>query len=77
MELNKDELLNDSFANSLSAMSCAFALRDVLLLTEEQKALYNTKQKEYIKKYFLEFAEKYKLENPEQFLENLLKTNQQ
>ena len=52
--MNKEQIVIDAFANAISAMSCAFALRDVLLTTSEQKELYNAKQKEYIKKYFLE-----------------------
>lgn len=71
--MDKNQLIADSFANAILSMSCAFALRDALLITAEQKELYNSKQKEYIKKFFLEFSQKYNLENPEEFYEKLLK----
>jgi len=77
MELDKDELLIESFANSLSTRASIFALRDVLLQTEEQKALYKSKYKEYMEKFIVEFTEDFKIENPEKFLENLIKANQQ
>jgi len=76
MELDKDELLIESFANSLSTRASIFALRDVLLQTEEQKALYKSKYKEYMEKFIVEFTEDFKIENPEEFLENLIKANQ-
>jgi len=72
-EISKDDLLSDSFSNSIIAMSSVFALRDVILTTPEQKKIYNSKQKDYIKKFFLEYADKYQIENREQLLEKLLK----
>jgi len=84
MSLNQisiDDLLSDSFSNSIVAMSSVSALREVLLVTAEQKKLYNSKQKKlynskqkkYIKKFFLEYVDKYHIKNREQLLEKLLK----
>lgn len=77
MEFDKDELLIESFSNSLSSRASLFALRDVLLQTEEQKALYKSKYKEHMEKFLVEFTENFKIENPEKFLEGLIKANQQ
>jgi len=77
MELFKDDLLSETFANSLSTRASILALRDVLRLTEEQKDLYKSKQKEYMEKFLIEFTENFKIENPEKFLEGLIKANQQ
>jgi len=77
MELLKDELLFESFSNSISTRACIFALRDVLLQTEEQKALYKSKQNEYMDKFLIQFAKDFNVENQEKFLEGLIKENQQ
>lgn len=69
--MNQDELIMDAFSNSIVSLSCIYALRDVLLLTEEQKQQYNLKKDEYVKKFFLEFAQKYNVQNPEELLAKL------
>lgn len=77
MEFDKDELLIESFSNSLSSRASLFAIRDVLLQTEEQKILYKSKYKEHMEKFLIEFTENFKIENPEKFLEGFIKANQQ
>ncbi|MFZ4726712.1 MAG: hypothetical protein ACOYMD_14860 [Paludibacter sp.] len=77
MESLKDEILFESYSNSISTRACIFALRDILLQTEEQKALYKSKQIEYMDKFLIEFAKDFNVQNPEKFLEGLLKENQQ
>ena len=77
MELFEEELLIESFSNSLSTNASLLALRDVLLHTEEQKALYKSKYKEHMEKLIIEFTENFKIENPEKFLEGLINANQQ
>lgn len=52
MEPNKDELLTESFTNSLSAIASIFALREILLQTDEQKDLFiRKKERIYGKAY--------------------------
>lgn len=77
MEFDKDELLIESFSNSLSSRASLFAIRDVLLQTEEQKIFYKSKYKEHMEKFLIEFTENFKIENPEKFLEGFIKANQQ
>lgn len=67
----QDELTMDAFSNSIVSLSCIYALRDVLLITEEQKQLFNLKKDEYVKKFFFEFAQKYDVQNPEELYEKV------
>ena len=46
-----DENLITSVINSAAAAACAFALKDVLLETKEQKELYNERHKFYFDKF--------------------------
>ncbi len=75
MEPNKDELLTESFTNSLSAIASIFALREILLQTDEQKDLFISKRKEYMEKLILDFVHDFKIDNPNKFLEGLVKSN--
>ena len=76
MEPNKDELLTESFTNSLSAIASIFALRDILLQTDEQKELFISKRKKYMEKLILDFVHDFKIDNPNEFLEGLVKSNE-
>ena len=70
--MENEKMVIDAFVNAIGASACAFALRDVLLTTVEQKEQYNAKYKEYTKKLLLQFAEQYGLNNPEKLFEKLL-----
>ena len=76
MEPNKDEILSESFSNSLSAIASIFALRDILLQTDEQKELFISKRKKYMEKLILDFVHDFKIDNPNEFLEGLVKSNE-
>lgn len=75
MEQIKDDVLTESFTNSLDAIASIFALREILLQTDEQKDLFISKRKEYMEKLILDFVHDFKIDNPEKFLEGLVKSN--
>lgn len=75
MDVNKDDVLSESFTNSLDAIASIFALREILLQTDEQKDLFISKRKEYMEKLIIDFAYDFKIDNPEKFLEGLVKSN--
>lgn len=68
-----EELYIMAISDSIIAKSIAFALRDILLESPEQKELFEQKVKEYIKKNSIETAKYLGHQNPEELVEKSYK----